>query len=249
MSEKWEQLTLVQSISSAEASRAKTCPAQERARALLAHAQASGLNLPGSSKSCILSGSSSKTSPADLAGGSTRSALTWDSSGMKRYRSRCQLLLSALLTGAAESSLLPTPSASRYGTGQNGCPGDGRAQFAGKGKPSLYTMASHGTLPTPMGRDWKGPSSEGGKHGMGSLPNAIKKMLPTPTAGDAKASGSRRKAGSSAHAGVSLTDVVIHGQELHQHQDRKPNSGRLSPRFVSWMMGFPLDWLRSNSGP
>jgi hypothetical protein len=151
-------------------------------------------------------------------------------------------MMSELLTSESEFSLLPTPSATPYGTGQNGCPGDGRAEFAGKGKPSLYTMARHGTLPTPMARDWKGKSSEGGKHGQGSLPNAINKMLPTPTTGDAEASGSRRMEGSKAHAGVSLTDVVIHGQELHRHQDRKPNSGRLSPRFVEWMMGFPMRW-------
>jgi hypothetical protein len=166
---------------------------------------------------------------------------------MKHYRFRCQRLLSALLISDDASSLLPTPSATPYGTGQNGCPGDGRAEFAGKGKPSLYTMASHGTLPTPMNRDWKGPSSEGGKHGVGSLPNAISKLLPTPTAGDAKASGSRRKEGSNAHAGVSLTDVVIHGQELHRHEERAPNSGRLCPRFVTWMMGFPRGWLESSS--
>ena len=34
---------------------------------------------------------------------------------------------------------------------------------------------------------------------------------PTPTAGDAKASGSRNLEGSKAHAGVSLTDAVLHG--------------------------------------
>ena len=35
----------------------------------------------------------------------------------------------------------PTPTASEYGTGQNGCPGDGRETFAQKGKPSLSTLA------------------------------------------------------------------------------------------------------------
>jgi hypothetical protein len=67
-------------------------------------------------------------------------------------------------------------------------------------------------------------------------------LLPTPTAGDANASGSRRKEGSQANPGVSLTDVVIHGQELHHHVERKPNAGHLSPRFVEWLMGFPAGW-------
>jgi hypothetical protein len=38
-----------------------------------------------------------------------------------------------------------------------------------------------------------------------------RKMRPTPTAGDAKASGSRNLEGSKAHAGVSLTDAVLYG--------------------------------------
>jgi hypothetical protein len=45
--------------------------------------------------------------------------------------------------------LYPTPTASRYGSGQNGCPHDGREAFSGKGAPSLDTMAARlwgGTL-------------------------------------------------------------------------------------------------------
>jgi hypothetical protein len=43
------------------------------------------------------------------------------------------------LTSAARE--YPTPSASSYGTSNNGCPGDGREEYATKGKPSLDTMA------------------------------------------------------------------------------------------------------------
>lgn len=35
----------------------------------------------------------------------------------------------------------PTPAASSYGTSNNGNPGDGRGEYATKGKPSLETMA------------------------------------------------------------------------------------------------------------
>ena len=35
----------------------------------------------------------------------------------------------------------PTPTASEYGTSNNGCPGDGREEYATKGKPSLSTHA------------------------------------------------------------------------------------------------------------
>lgn len=36
----------------------------------------------------------------------------------------------------------PTPSATRYGSSGNGCPGDGRARYAHRGKPSLDTLAA-----------------------------------------------------------------------------------------------------------
>ncbi|MFI5298254.1 MAG: hypothetical protein ACHREM_09170 [Polyangiales bacterium] len=55
--------------------------------------------------------------------------------------------MSERLTSALGASLLPTPTASRYGSSQNGDPHDGRAQYAGKGKPSLWTMAARGDLP------------------------------------------------------------------------------------------------------
>ena len=45
-------------------------------------------------------------------------------------------------------------------------------------------------------------------------------MIPTPTAGDAKSSGSRNLPGSSAHAGVSLTDFVKHGNSSTPRSSR-----------------------------
>jgi hypothetical protein len=50
--------------------------------------------------------------------------------------------------------ILPTPSASQYGTGQNGTRADG-STFKQAGKPSLWTMAKKGILPTPSARDFK----------------------------------------------------------------------------------------------
>jgi hypothetical protein len=43
------------------------------------------------------------------------------------------------------------------------------------------------------------------------LPDALATLLPTPTEGDSKASGSRNLEGSNAHMGVILTDAVRYG--------------------------------------
>ena len=51
-------------------------------------------------------------------------------------------------------SLLPTPTASHYGTRNNGKRGDGTT-FKTAGSPSLQTMAKHGTWPTPTAGDAK----------------------------------------------------------------------------------------------
>jgi len=126
----------------------KTSPARERARALLASARDCGVSLPASLARCGLSGSSSKTSPAEQSGGSMPSAMRWNSSTMRRYRSRCQRALSVLRTGEVEfSSLLPTPSASSYGSNRGGAAGR-----TGKTRYSLQTMARKGLLALPTAK-------------------------------------------------------------------------------------------------
>lgn len=79
-----------------------------------------------------------------------------------------------------------------------------------------------------------------------------KTLLPTPTAGDASASGSRNTATSKAHPGISLTDWAIgdggncadysDGSRGKSPQLRHLGKGRLNPRFVEWMMDYPPGW-------
>lgn len=85
---------------------------------------------------------------------------------------------------------------------------------------------------------------------------------PTATAGDAKASGSRSLEGSGAHSGTSLTDAVRHdraragdcrpwatacatdhkdGARKGQLGDQLP--GKLNPRWVECLMGYPIGWV------
>lgn len=87
------------------------------------------------------SGSWSRTWRMAWTGGSPPSWGTWSGSGMRRYQSGLRAAGSGLPTSVAVASCLPTPTASSYGSSNNGCPGDGREQYAKKGKPSLSTMA------------------------------------------------------------------------------------------------------------
>jgi hypothetical protein len=168
----------------------------------------------------------------------------------------------------------PTPSATAYGSSGNGTGNNttsrGRPslQSMGKSWPTAAASDHKGstvpgqrrgqlseailTWPTPLARDGKGARSEKSIEGNPgrSLPNLAATTWPTATAGDAKASGSRGKRGfegNEANEGTSLTDATCrsgrpllttctHGGECLP---------RLNPRFVSWLMGFPLDWIGS----
>lgn len=90
------------------------------------------------------------------------------------------------------------------------------------------------------------------------------RLLPTPTAGDAKASGARAyPATATRNIGTTLTDATTRG--LVDWGDYEPAirrqeaefgrcapdpkvDGRLSPRFVEWMMGLPAGWVTDTPG-
>ena len=62
-------------------------------------------------------------------------------------------------------------------------------------------------------------------------------LLPTPTAGDGKSSGSRNLEGSKAHPGVSLTDAVVYGDSTTGRQDPSERSidfGPYAPAVERW---------------
>jgi hypothetical protein len=65
---------------------------------------------------------------------------------------------------------------------------------------------------------------------------ARKGLWPTPTGGDAKASGSAGySTASGRHTGATLTDATVRA-------DPSPEGGSLNPVFVEWLMGYPLGW-------
>lgn len=234
-------------ISSSGASPARISQSPEAAPASRARARASRMSSSAWSTSCNPVSSSSRTSIRDGSGGCPSCGAASTPEGMPACRFDCQPLklehpIAVFDVSLLGGELLPPPTAARYGSGQNGDPGDGRGSFAQKGKPSLHTMAARG-------------------------------LLPTPTAGDAKASGSRSLPTNAAHTGYSLTDAVVRRTApvsallpTPAAQDHKnntfppsqrtmdtlpgevmrrmdPESGsRLHPEFVEWMMGFPRGW-------
>jgi len=130
--------------------------------------------------------------------------------------------------------LLPTPAASQSGTSNNGCPGDGRQEYATKGRPSLETLARKGTWPTPTQGDSKASGSrnlEGAKaHAGVSLTDAVRfgnsntpRMVPSPKARDHRSGKGYTKRGHS----PDLPEVI---------------GGLLNPTWVEWLMGLPLGW-------
>jgi len=169
------------------------------------------------------SGSSSRTWKAAERRGFRAFEPIWDNSVIERAPWGLAHEMWERPISAGVSSSWPTMTATVYGTSQNGCPHDGRMQYAGKGKPSLETMARKGAWSTPQAYDCRGAKTPKAiatmrARGFGvrnlnedviRIPSRERKTWPTATASDAKASGSAGYP--SAHPGVTLTDATLRG--------------------------------------
>ena len=119
---------------------------------------------------------------------------TWPRSGMTRSGIAYKLQTWGRSISETESgSLLPTPTATTYGSTNNGQRPDGSTYRTAR-TPSLDTMARHNLWPTPTFMDSESAGGRGaiarGTRGP-SLSRAVE-MWPTPTAGDSKSSGRQR---------------------------------------------------------
>lgn len=171
---------------------------------------------------------------------------------------------------AARTGMIPTPRASDATKGGRSVP-----TRAGREGVTLVEAANMGMPPTPVARDHKGvgrdgqlptllltPTTRPNNHRSGhkrhneddpgrTLLTEVRTLLPTPTAGDAKASGvaANRTPDSGRHSGATLTDVVVRGIDIPTSPEfmtsgESTGSGatRLNPAFVAWMMGLPVGW-------
>lgn len=153
----------------------------------------------------------------------------FETSVMIRGQSLSPLTTWAPHISDVESGLLLTPSATSYGTSNNGCPGDGRKEFATKGKLSLFTMARKNLWPTPTAMDSEQAGGKGCiERGLRGCRYTQAVRWPSPATRDFRfpntKSYAKRGGGSK-------------GEQL-------PNAvgGPLNPTWVEWLMGYPLGW-------
>jgi hypothetical protein len=140
------------STSSAAGSPARTSASPAEAKGSTGHARVFGASTPDSFATYDPATSSWRTSQLSLLEEWTGFSGTWPRAGMTRSGTASLLVPSAPLTGGTASGLLPTPSATPYGSNQGG--GAGRV---GPVRHSLQSMASKGLL--PPGGMWRTPQT------------------------------------------------------------------------------------------
>lgn len=188
-----------------------------------------GISGPASETSLQLSlfdGPSSRTSPAICRWDSQRLPTTYEAWALKLRRACSKRLKWALHTNVPVSSSWPTARAEDA---------ESAGKHKGRGPDSLTAATS----------EWQTPGadsfrSRGGdrKDEMG-LDQQARKLWPTATAGDAAGGGSRNLPGSKAHAGVSLTDMVLFGGSS---TPRNPDDPRTRDRLARLKTNPPSLW-------
>jgi hypothetical protein len=201
-----------------EASRAKTYPLQERARALTENAPACGDIWRGSLARFDPATSSWRTAQPSVLEDLGESSVIWPRSGMTANGQCWELPMLGRRTAASDSGLFPTPSAShcelRPAKTWNPKSQSGR---------SLGCMAATAMWPTPTvcgNYNRKGLSKTSGD----GLATAVLKCA-TPTARD-------WRSGKASQATMERNSRPLSEQI----------GGSLNPTWVEWLMGWPLGW-------
>lgn len=212
--------------------RAKTSPKQAQEQASPASGQDSGTAWltpfarfnPDTSSSKTSLGSPPRWVPAQGSLLLELLSLTWPKQGMWDLGYAYELPRSEpLIEESASSSLLPTPNAYESTPAQeyveearkNMEDPHKRLYLPGRKWHAQRTLSRIvPLLPTPSASDSTGAegstrSARQEKGTGGPSLRDLPHLLPTPTAGDAHASGSRKLEGSNAHAGTSLTDAIV----------------------------------------
>ena len=118
----------------------------------------SGHTSDGTYNQLNLFNASSRTSKGTSRLDSTASSATWKKMVTTQRGDYSQRLKSVRHTSGSESSYLPTPSATSYGSNQGGAAGR-----TGKVRHSLESMARHNLWPTPRASEYKDCGPVGSK--------------------------------------------------------------------------------------
>ncbi len=228
-------------ISSLRATRASLSPrpASALARTIL---DTCGPMFAASSPKQGLLWSAAKTSPLICRWDSTWSPRTWLAWATELRRECSRRRLSGRPTNGTgcSGSVLPTPTASQYGSSQN--EGQVPHDRPSRGTMGLEMRAKRGLLPTPTAMDSANARNatanrtEGSKHHDGTTLCDWVAMLPTPTA---STYGTQRGPKASP-----ASEKQRDGQELtgSLETQARGTGGKLHPPFVEWMMGWPIGW-------
>jgi len=261
------------SISFAEDSHARTFRSPEAVSDLMESEAVYGARCGELLASYDRASQSWKTPQHSMDGDFTEFSETLPRSGWMRNGTLFQLPPLVRLTYEIErgsSHGFPTPTASVYGTTNNGCPGDGRTEYATKGTPSLETMARRNMWPTPTAKDCDASGSRNTEtskaHAGTSLTDAIRedggrgRTWPTPTTRDGMSGPGRsakREGGNNLRTAVQVnrsTFASPAARDYRSGRGRSPNGhtpqlpeqigGQLNPDWVELLMGLPRGWTR-----
>ena len=141
---------------------------------------------------------------------------TWPRAGMMQNGNVFQLQPLVRLTEEIGFGLLPTITANSYGANKS-------YSKNSKMRPSLQTIATKNLWPTPTVC-----GNYQNKGNMIGLATAVKRW-PTPTAHDAKDTGTAPSEGMRKSPCLSFQV-----------------GGKLNPQWVEWLMGYPLGWTDLN---
>src|SRR5690606_25489519 len=214
--ERSELTTSHLSISSAEASPAKTLAMQEREPELRANAPACGLNLPGSFASFDHASSSWRTSQRCFLEGWTLYSETWPRAGMMRNGIVFRRQPLAPITSVIESSSLRTRMARETSE-----------------RLPLNPLSRTGLWPTPVAIDGtKGPRLAEFRRENPSLAAIIHVPIPP------------SHVWTSGWSSDLMHEKNL--RLLFDAIAREKVSGRLNPMWVEWLMGFPIGWTASD---
>ncbi len=188
----------------------------------------------------------------------TEFSRSWPSAGLMRGGAIFRLLMLERPTAENDGgALLPTPTASTYGSSQNGI----NSTRPSAGTPSLETMARKNLWPTPMARNGdpkRGmPTAAAAERrfakGKRNLEDAVAigSKWPTPLAADNRPGGSISRSGDPKLSLAVLLWATPTVKGNHNKKGLSPNSGdglstqvggALNPTWVEWLMGYPIEW-------